>query len=142
MTVQSFSSRMQYDSQTNTYSNYPGIEVRVPGFRLTDTVEYLDDAKLVGYFNKFVKYFVGKGYVKNKTIRAAPYDWRLAPGKPIYNRSWVANTVKSQLSALGFSWRTIVNNALCSDYSLENLLFTKIIYYMLCNQQINTKGYV
>ena len=97
---------MQYDSQTNTYTNYPGIEVRAPGFGLTDTVEYLDDAKSVGYFNEFVEYFVQNGYKRNETIRAAPYDWRLAPGKPIYNKSYAANTVKSQLSALGFSWRT------------------------------------
>ncbi len=57
------------------------IEVKVPGFGVTDTVEFLDVTKQVGYFNQFVKYFTDKGYVKDQTIRAVPYDWRLAPGK-------------------------------------------------------------
>ena len=48
-------------------------------------MEYLD-ADLSGlipkfpYFNEFVEYFVNREYERGKTIRAAPYDWRLAPG--------------------------------------------------------------
>ena len=32
------------------------------------------------YFHDFVEYFVDRGYERGKTIRAAPYDWRLAAG--------------------------------------------------------------
>ena len=42
------------------------------------------DVEFVGpifpYFRKMVKYFVGRGYVRDVSIRAAPYDWRFAAG--------------------------------------------------------------
>ena len=38
------------------------------------------------YLNNFVDYFVERGYERGKTIRAAPYDWRLAAGTyPIWS---------------------------------------------------------
>ena len=63
----------------------------VPGFGSTDTVEYLnisiiDDPihlESLEYLHTFVDYFVQRGYVRGKSIRAAPYDWRLAPGTHI-----------------------------------------------------------
>ena len=61
----------------------------VPGFGSTDTVEYLntsifdDPIRLayLEYLHIFVEYFVQRGYVRGKSIRAAPYDWRLAAGE-------------------------------------------------------------
>ena len=35
---------------------------------------------IAGYFYELVQYFVDRGYERGKSIRAAPYDWRLAPG--------------------------------------------------------------
>ena len=74
-----------YDSATNNYSNASGVEVKVPGFGGTRRVEYLDADDLgflpfFPYFHDFVDYFVDRGYERGKTIRAAPYDWRLAAG--------------------------------------------------------------
>ena len=74
-----------YDSATNNYSDAAGVEVRVPGFGETQTVEYqdTDDFDLLPefpYFIRFVNYFIDRGYERGKTIRAAPYDWRLAAG--------------------------------------------------------------
>ncbi len=74
---------MEYDNSTNTYSNISGVEVIVPGFGGTETVEYLDTIRLIHYFHKFVNFFVQNGYVRGETIRAAPYDWRLAAGSSI-----------------------------------------------------------
>ncbi len=71
---------MEYDNSTKTYSNISGVEVIVPGFGDTETVEYLDTQRLFQYFHKFVSFFVQNGYVRGETIRAAPYDWRLAAG--------------------------------------------------------------
>jgi len=64
------------------YSNSEGVQVRVPGFGDTDTVEHLDPEEfLIPYFHDFVKLFTTKhGYVKGVSIRAAPYDWRFSPG--------------------------------------------------------------
>ena len=36
------------------------------------------------YFHTFVEHYVAKGYERGKTIRYAPYDWRLAPGNLLY----------------------------------------------------------
>ena len=62
----------------------------VPGFGNTSTVECLDDDSDVceerpelQYLKKFVDYFVNYKrdyYQRGVTIRAAPYDWRLAAG--------------------------------------------------------------
>ena len=73
--------RFLYNSTDDTYSNNTGVEVRVPGFGNTSTVEFLDYSPPIPYFNTFVDYFVARGYERGSTIRAAPYDWRLAGGK-------------------------------------------------------------
>ena len=73
--------RFLYNSTDDTYSNNTGVEVRVPGFGDTRTVEFLDYSPPIPYFNTFVDYFVARGYERGSTIRAAPYDWRLAGGK-------------------------------------------------------------
>jgi lysophospholipase-3 len=64
-----------------TFTNNTGVEIRTTGFGDTTAVEYLDKGthSIGQYFNKFVDYFVNKGYVRGKSIRAAPYDWRLTP---------------------------------------------------------------
>ncbi len=74
---------MEYDNSTNTYSNVSGVEVIVPGFGGTETVEYLDTQRHIPQYNKLVSFFVQNGYVRGETIRAAPYDWRLAAGSLI-----------------------------------------------------------
>ena len=73
--------RLLYNSTDDTYSNNTGVEVRVPGFGDTSTVEFLDSPRASPYFSTFVDYFAARGYERGSTIRAAPYDWRLAGGK-------------------------------------------------------------
>ena len=79
--------RLQYDSATNNYSAEAGVTVSVPGFGNTSTVEFLNtstfdpvDPSALDYLHTFVDYFVQRGYVHGRSIRAAPYDWRLAAG--------------------------------------------------------------
>ena len=45
-------------------------------------MEYLNPGLIdtIEYFHKIVDYFVDREYKRGKTIRAAPYDWRLAAG--------------------------------------------------------------
>ena len=71
---------LEYDKLNNRYSNADGVDIEVPGFGQTDTVEYIDDLGLLGIFHNFVEFFVARGYVRGESIRAAPYDWRLAAG--------------------------------------------------------------
>jgi hypothetical protein len=35
----------------------------------------------VGYMHTLVQNLVNNGYVRDETVRAAPYDWRLEPGE-------------------------------------------------------------
>ena len=74
--------RLSFDRNTSQYSSSDDdIIVTVPGFGDTNTVERLSTGLIpVPYFKEFVEHFVERGYVRGKNIRAAPYDWRLAPG--------------------------------------------------------------
>ncbi|KAM4722985.1 phosphatidylcholine-sterol acyltransferase [Rhinophrynus dorsalis] len=71
--------RVVYNRTTRTASNAPGVEIHVPGFGETYSVEYLDKSKLAGYLHTLVQNLVNNGYVRDETVRAAPYDWRIAP---------------------------------------------------------------
>lgn len=98
-------------------SNAPGVQIRVPGFGKTYSVEYLDNNKLAGvftgervgcsrgqptgavtrasnatafptgYMHTLVQNLVNNGYVRDETVRAAPYDWRLEPSECLC-RQW------------------------------------------------------
>ena len=70
----------------NSYSPRCGVNITVPGAAGTNItkVEYLDSIGLYGYANHLVDYFVARGYVRDFSIRAMPYDWRLAAGIYIY----------------------------------------------------------
>ncbi|XP_028906067.1 phosphatidylcholine-sterol acyltransferase [Ornithorhynchus anatinus] len=71
--------RVVYNRTTGLMSNAPGVQIRVPGFGKTYSVEYLDTSKLAGYMHTLVQNLVNNGYVRDETVRAAPYDWRTEP---------------------------------------------------------------
>lgn len=48
-----------------------------------------------GYFHTMVNHLVNMGYVRNETVRSAPYDWRLAPSKRLEHSSHCTVTVSS-----------------------------------------------
>ena len=77
--------RLVYDNTTRTTRNSPGVMTRVPGFGSTKTVEWLDPSELppTGYFNEVVDAMVkdSLGYVRDSTVRGAPYDFRKAPSR-------------------------------------------------------------
>lgn len=76
--------RLRYDNVTRTTLNQPGVEIRQPGFGNTSTVEWLDSSQLgeTSYFYHIVEHLVNKlGYVRDRNIRGAPYDFRKAPNE-------------------------------------------------------------
>ena len=77
--------RLLYDSETNSFHNNTNVKIRVPSFGKTDGVEFLTTGfiDLLPYFHDMVEYFVDRGYKRGRSIRAAPYDWRLAAGKTV-----------------------------------------------------------
>ena len=72
---------LQFESP-NSYSPRCGVNIKVPGAAGTDItkVEHLDSFGLYEYANHLVDYFVARGYVRDFSIRAMPYDWRFAAG--------------------------------------------------------------
>ena len=62
-------------------TNAPGVYTRSPGFGGTDTVEYLDTDHVIKYMAPLVQALASWGYVRGVSVRAAPYDFRYAPGK-------------------------------------------------------------
>ena len=77
--------RLKYDRTTNQYSRTSDlITVEAPEIGKTYAVENLGGdmitSRFLDHFKEFVDYFVERGYERGKSIRAAPYDWRVGPG--------------------------------------------------------------
>ncbi|OZC12453.1 Lecithin:cholesterol acyltransferase [Onchocerca flexuosa] len=75
--------KLIYNITTNKTSNMPGVLIEVPGFRNTNTVEWLDTSKASEgrYFTDIVEALLPLGYRRGKNIVGAPYDWRQAPNE-------------------------------------------------------------
>lgn len=75
--------RLVYNTTTRRSQNLPGVMTRVAGFGKTESVEYIDPAKVMGtgYFDQLVKQLVKFGYERDKNIYGAPYDFRRAPNE-------------------------------------------------------------
>lgn len=67
-----------YDNNTRTTSNSPGVETRIPGWGDPEVVEWIDPthAGSGAYFKDIGNALVANGYVRNVSIRGAPYDFR------------------------------------------------------------------
>lgn len=76
-----------YDNQTRTTQNSPGVETRIPGWGNPESVEWIDPthAGSGSYFKDIGNALVANGYVRNVSIRGAPYDFRKAPNE---NKQW------------------------------------------------------
>ncbi|XP_029388525.1 group XV phospholipase A2 isoform X2 [Mus pahari] len=73
--------RLVYN-RTSRATQFPdGVDVRVPGFGETFSMEFLDPSKrnVGSYFYTMVESLVGWGYTRGEDVRGAPYDWRRAP---------------------------------------------------------------
>lgn len=78
--------RLEYDNRTRLTSNSPGVDIMVPGFGNTTTVEYVDPSQVsvTGYYNTLVNFFAANGYRRGYDIRGAPYDFRKSPSESPY----------------------------------------------------------
>lgn len=75
--------KLIYDNVTRKTHDAPGVDVRVPGFGSSETVEWLDPshASTGAYFKDIGNILVTLGHVRNITIKGAPYDFRKAPSE-------------------------------------------------------------
>ena len=76
---------LKYDPKNRTTRNNDGVDIRIPGFGNTTTVEFLGNSTLAGsssiYFNKIAEGLVKLGYERGLNIHGAPYDFRKAASK-------------------------------------------------------------
>ena len=78
--------KLIYDNVTRTTRNQNGVDIRIPGWGDPFVVEYLDPSKASpgSYFKDIGNMLVNElGYIRNHSIRGAPYDFRKAPS--MYN---------------------------------------------------------
>ena len=75
--------KMQYDPKSRTTRNNDGVEIRIPGFGNSTTVEYLDPSltSLSIYFATVAKHLLPLGYQRGIDMHGAPYDFRKAASK-------------------------------------------------------------
>lgn len=75
--------RLIYNATSRQTISPPGVQIRVGGFGTTESVEFVDPAKVIGtgYFDALVKQLVSFGYERNVNIFGAPYDFRKAPNE-------------------------------------------------------------
>ncbi|KAJ1373367.1 hypothetical protein KIN20_035744 [Parelaphostrongylus tenuis] len=72
-----------FNSTTGMSSNMPGVDIRVPGFGGTSSIEWLDKSKASPglYFFSLVEQMVSWGYSRGKNVMGAPFDWRKSPNE-------------------------------------------------------------
>ncbi|XP_061399219.1 phospholipase A2 group XV-like [Musca vetustissima] len=75
--------KLYYDNVTRTTHNTPGVDIRIPGWGNPEVVEWIDPThnKAGAYFRTLANMLADHGYVRNKNIRGAPYDFRKAPNE-------------------------------------------------------------
>ncbi|XP_040569905.1 lysosomal phospholipase A and acyltransferase [Lepeophtheirus salmonis] len=75
--------KLLYDSKTRTTRNNDGVNIRIPGFGTSASVEYLDTSErgFSVYFAEMVKRLLTLGYKRDVNIFGAPYDFRKAPNE-------------------------------------------------------------
>ncbi|CAF0766669.1 unnamed protein product [Didymodactylos carnosus] len=73
--------RLVYNTTTRKTSNIDGVDIQIPGFGQTSTIEYFDSSGLSysSYFAPIVRSLVALGYTRGLNLRGAPYDFRRAP---------------------------------------------------------------
>ncbi|XP_055596081.1 phospholipase A2 group XV-like [Uranotaenia lowii] len=79
--------RLVYNRTTRKTTNSPGVETRIPGWGLSETVEWIDPshASVGAYFVNIGNALVQNGYKRDISVRGAPYDFRKGPNE---NKEW------------------------------------------------------
>lgn len=88
---------LKYDLETRRTSNADGVDINIPGWGDPSVVEYVDPSKAEHglYFNNIANMLVDDlGYVRNVSLRGAPYDFRKGPSK-IFNITIKFNDINS-----------------------------------------------
>ena len=66
--------RLSYDPVTKKTSNMDGVEIQIPGFGETSSIEFFDSSGISysSYFGPIVKNLVAMGFTRGTNLRGAP----------------------------------------------------------------------
>lgn len=79
--------KLTYDNITRSTRNSPGVDIKVPGWGRTETLEWIDTTPVIdnydygAYFTFIVESLKQHGYEPDETLFGAPYDFRKGPSK-------------------------------------------------------------
>lgn len=76
--------KLGYNKVTRKTTNTAGVEIKTPPFGNVEGVEWIDSSPMKyfdsgAYFYGITEALVNRGYVRNKNIFGAPYDFRKGP---------------------------------------------------------------
>ncbi len=106
--------RLVVNSTTGSAANAPGVDTRVPYFGSTEGFEELDPsipAHATAAFFAMVNAFVAAGYVRNATLRGAPYDFRLTPDTSSY-AAQLRSLIEETVAATGGRKATLISHSM------------------------------
>ncbi|XP_075366687.1 lysosomal phospholipase A and acyltransferase isoform X2 [Mycteria americana] len=127
--------RLVYNRTSKITEPPDGVDIRVPGFGQTFSLEFLDPSKrsVGSYFYMLVQSLVDWGYKRDEDVRGAPYDWRKAPSDN--NRIPVISSLKirdQQRSAVSTNWMLPYNYTWPPD---KVFVSTPTANYTVCDYQ-------
>lgn len=82
--------KLNYDNVTRKTHNTDGVDIALPLWGSTESIEWIDTRPIVdhfdsgAYFNDIVQALTIRGYIRGKNLLGAPYDFRKGPSKCFY----------------------------------------------------------
>lgn len=79
--------KLNYDNMTRTTQNTAGVDILLPRWGSTESIEWIDTRPIVdrldsgAYFYDIAKALTNRGYVRGENFFGAPYDFRKGPSK-------------------------------------------------------------
>lgn len=113
--------KLQWDDKSGRMQNVPGVITETPGFGNTSGIEWLDpDVHGPGvYFYPFVDALCKNfGYVRGKTLRAAPYDFRYDPESSGFYLLKLQGLIQQTYEENGHQPIVLISHSMGAPYTL------------------------
>uniref|UniRef100_A0A914GV13 Uncharacterized protein n=1 Tax=Globodera rostochiensis TaxID=31243 RepID=A0A914GV13_GLORO len=118
---------LDFNSSSGKATDLAGVNVRVPGFGHTRTVEWLDASKRSPsrYFAPIVSSLIAWGYRRGVDVVGAPYDWRRTPEELIRYFAKLRSLIEQIFHANGN--RKVIVLAHSMGNPLANFFYNKFV---------------
>ena len=113
---------LKYDPETRTTRNNDGVQIRIPGFGGTATVETLGQDfvtnRLGSYFRDIAESLVSIGYQRGVNLHGAPYDFRKAANEHFDYFQRVVDLIQDAYTRNGNKSVIIITHSMGSTMAL------------------------